>query len=147
MKRFWDKVDKSGDCWVWMASIDSSGYGHLGIDGKTARAHRVSWVLAHGPVPDGLYVLHRCDNRKCVNPEHLFLGTHSDNMRDMKVKGRQISRCGEAHPLAGMTDATAWLIKGLRRAGFSLQELSKRFEVSVPVISSIANGRTWRHVQ
>jgi hypothetical protein len=91
---FWAKVDKNGgvpahlpdlrECWLWTASLFVGGYGRFGAQ----RAHRVSWELHHGEVPEGLFVLHRCDNPRCVNPGHLFLGTQTDNMRDMWAKRR-----------------------------------------------------------
>lgn len=86
--RFWVKVEKTADCWLWCGAPGGEGYGCIRIAGHAVRAHRVAWELTNGPIPDGLWVLHRCDNRKCVNPAHLFLGTQSDNMRDMHNKGR-----------------------------------------------------------
>lgn len=97
-ERFWKKVDQNGPthpvlgtpCWVWTASRFVRGYGALKVDdGPKGYAHRISWELHFGPIPDGLWVLHRCDNPPCVNPAHLFLGTHLDNMADMDAKGRR----------------------------------------------------------
>lgn len=89
MERFWEKVDMSGDCWVWTGSCSPWGYGQIGVPpNQIARAHRVSWELHHGPIPHGLYVCHHCDNPRCVRPDHLFLGTPSDNTQDMLHKGR-----------------------------------------------------------
>ena len=99
-ERFWSKVDKSGDCWVWTAAVVGSrnpkfdhvgGYGVFGIGRKVYRAHRVSWEMAHGPIPDGMLVCHSCDNRGCVRPSHLFLGDQADNVRDMDSKGRRVN--------------------------------------------------------
>ena len=86
--RFWSKVDTSGDCWEWTGRMTAAdGYGGIKVLGEQA-AHRVSWVIHHGPVPDGLWVLHHCDNRKCVRPDHLYLGTVQDNNRDAVTRGR-----------------------------------------------------------
>ena len=86
--RFWDRVDKSGDCWPWIGSRQVNGYGHVRSQNRSLYAHRVAWTLANGPIPPGLWVLHRCDNPPCVNPSHLFLGTARDNTLDSIAKGR-----------------------------------------------------------
>lgn len=103
-ERFWPKVDKRGpdDCWEWTASRDTQGYGQIGYRReRPLKAHRVSWELANGPIPDGLCVCHRCDNPPCVNPAHLFLGSFGDNMRDMVSKGRhwlqKVTHCPHGH--------------------------------------------------
>ena len=88
MDRFFQKVNKTGFCWEWLAGKDKDGYGKIKIRGKTLQAHRVSWGIHNGPIPEGIGVLHRCDNPSCVNPLHLFLGTTLDNMRDRDAKGR-----------------------------------------------------------
>lgn len=92
-EKFWPKVEKAepDGCWEWKANRDRGGYGRMTVAGtprKIDSAHRVAWQLTNGPIPDGLWVLHRCDNRGCVNPAHLFLGTRTDNVRDMMAKGR-----------------------------------------------------------
>jgi len=95
--RFWSKIDK-GDgtgCWLWTAAKRSSGYGQFWLDGHQQSAHRASWQLHHGPIPEGMFVCHHCDVRPCVNPSHLFLGTLADNHADMCAKGRQAR--GEKH--------------------------------------------------
>lgn len=106
--RFWAKVEKSDGCWLWTASL-VEGYGRFYRFGSiNAKAHRFSFELAAGPIPDGMLVCHTCDNRKCVRPEHLFLGTPSDNMRDAVQKGRLVTPtagraphvfCRRGHPL------------------------------------------------
>ena len=87
-ERFWEKVDKSGECWKWTAATTKFGHGICFVKGEQVSAHRISYEWAYGPIPDGLSVLHHCDNPACINPEHLFLGTQTDNMRDMRDKGR-----------------------------------------------------------
>ena len=87
LKRFWQKIEKSTDCWEWTA-CKSHGYGQLHSNGKLIRAHRLSWIIHHEQIPSELLVLHKCDNPGCVNPSHLFLGTQSDNLRDASKKGR-----------------------------------------------------------
>ena len=99
--RFWSKVRKTSFCWIWTAGKFSQGYGGFKINGKTEKAHRISWTLTYGEIPDGLDVLHDCDNRPCVRPNHLFLGTHQDNMTDMVNKGR--SKKGESNGRAKLT--------------------------------------------
>ena len=86
-ERFWPRVRKGDGCWEWQGHRSSHGYGKIGCGGKDIGTHRVAWELAHGPIPAGMHVCHRCDNPPCVRPDHLFLGTHSDNMRDLAEKG------------------------------------------------------------
>ena len=89
-ERFWEKVQKTDGCWLWTGATIAAGYGELAVGQprKPLRAHRLSWEMHHGPIPEGLLVLHHCDVRNCVRPEHLFLGTHQDNMADAYAKGR-----------------------------------------------------------
>lgn len=90
LRRFWSNVDKSGDCWLWIASGARPGYGQFRFNGRNQGTHRVAWQLVNGPIPKGLCVCHRCDVKRCVNPDHLFLGTSADNNRDMAAKGRLV---------------------------------------------------------
>ena len=105
MQRFWDKVQKTETCWNWIAGDRGNGYGAFRFRKKVWDAHRVSWVLANGEIPDKLLVCHKCDNRRCVNPNHLFLGSFTDNLLDSFNKGRINFRKGKiftTHGTLGM---------------------------------------------
>lgn len=98
---FWGRVDTSGECWLWTGARLKTGYGVLKRGGRVLKASRVAWALVKGPIPDGLFVCHHCDNPPCVRPDHLFLGTHLDNMRDRDAKGRNVqtarTHCRRGH--------------------------------------------------
>lgn len=156
-ERFWPKVDRRGDdeCWEWRGSRGVSGYGCVELP-ETRRlvgAHRASWILHFGSIPDGLFVLHRCDNPPCVNPHHLFLGTHEDNMADASVKGRIVaSRArGERSGNARLTDAQVAEIRRrhlsgvhpARRTGNSTTELAREYGVTRQYIGQLVRG-VWR---
>ncbi|HUT15273.1 MAG TPA: HNH endonuclease signature motif containing protein [Anaerolineae bacterium] len=142
--RYWEKVDVRGkdECWEWVAGTNSRGYGQLQVDGKSAYAHRLAWELENGPIPEELCVLHRCDNRNCVNPAHLWLGTNADNSRDMVKKGRPARGAEHAH--AKLTRQEVQQIRHLYSTGEYLQrELGKRFGVSESHVSGIVNRKYW----
>ena len=146
---FWSKVDQSGGpdaCWPWMRFKTSLGYGRAGWDGKVHAAHRVAFLLANGRWSDG-DTLHRCDNRICCNPAHLFEGTHADNMADMKAKGRRKNiNTGEKNGRAKLTNEDAREIKRLLAAGMSQWEIANQFGVGQTQISKIELGKAWRDV-
>jgi hypothetical protein len=143
-ERFWEKVRKGKRCWVWTAYRNNCGYGLIGGGRRGAgmlRASRVSWVLAHGDIPKGLWVLHRCCNPPCVRPSHLYLGTHKDNCRDMVRDGHSLK--GERNPFAKLSPRTVVLI---RRATGENAEIGRRYGVTGPTVSEIKTGKIWRHV-
>lgn len=147
MKRFWDKVDKTGDCWEWKAALNEHGYGMIGMNGGMRRAHRLSWEFRYGKIPDGLFVLHKCDNPKCVNPDHLFLGNQTDNMHDCSLKGRtkNTPQLGEKNVFAVLDRFKVLEIRALD--GIMLQkDIAKTYNVKDSAISKIILRRTWRHI-
>lgn len=155
LDRFWEKVNKTDGCWLWTASLDSSGYGHIAEGRKLRLAHRLSWEIHFGPIPNGLLVCHECDVRSCVNPGHLFLGTNTDNMRDMSAKGRshaprksmQPARQGESNGRAKLNGAQVRELRRLYASGdYTLTQLSVPFGVSFSTVHRAISGRGWRCV-
>ena len=154
--RFLAKVKKEDcGCWSWTGFVGTSGYGEMGINGKKVRAHRVAYELYVGPIeelPDADYrgtcVMHKCDNRTCVNPDHLVLGTHADNMADKMVKGRFVSRplLGEKHQNAKLKADDIYLIRSLNYVGAGLQQIAELFGVSRGTVHKVLIGNTWAHV-
>jgi hypothetical protein len=150
--RFWEKVEILGndDCWLWKAGINRKykGYGRFWINGSHVVAHRVSWIFTYGPIENGLECLHKCDNPRCVNPNHLFLGTHMDNMVDMVNKKRYVSYPGERCGKAKLKTEDVRNIRITYCAGnVSTYELARKFHVSQHTISSILHRQTWRHLE
>ena len=141
MKRFWDKVDKSGDCWIWTAATGRGGYGVFSVDGRAVRAHRAAYVLHKGDIPNDMHVLHICDNPACVRIDHLFLGTHSDNMADKAAKGRQSK--GSDNGNASLTEED---VRWIRQLGASQSRIAKCFGTTQQAISLIKSRKLWRHV-
>lgn len=133
-----------GGCHEWTGNLSRYGYGRFGINYKVLAAHRVSYEIHNGYLPDNLHVCHSCDNRRCVNPEHLFLGDDFDNMRDAAKKGR-MSR-GESRPLSKFSDADIPEIRRRAMSGETHASLAKEFGASQPTISKIVTGKTYKHI-
>lgn len=161
--RFWEKVNKTDGCWLWIGSTTTHGYGVIGTGtGKAAEyAHRLSYEWAHGPIPDGLFVCHRCDTPSCVNPQHLFLGTQSDNMRDAAKKGRTAAGArsgahthpesvvrGEQLPQSKLTEHDVRAIRSRYTIeAISQRALARQYGVSHMIIRRILAGELWKHVR
>lgn len=135
--------EPTSGCWLWTGALNTQGYGMIGVGKKQPLAHRVSWQLFKGQIPDRLCVLHRCDNPVCVNPEHLFLGTKKDNAVDMFVKGRAPDRRGSKHHNSKLTDAD---IVRIRTSKLSGAEMARELGVRSATVSGIRLGKSWKHV-
>lgn len=141
-------IDDAG-CWNWTGSKFWDGYGQFGIGGKIKRAHRVSYEIHTGPITDGLHVCHRCDNRACVNPSHLFLATNAENTADKMAKGRygkgQGGR-GTGHHRAKLTDADIYAIWKVPNTPGSTMRLAKQYGISHTQMYKIRNKQSWTHL-
>lgn len=182
--RLWRKVNKDGpipthcphlgNCWEWTGNKGGSGYGMIWFEGRSRPSHRICWQLIYGPIPEGLIICHHCDNRLCVRPDHLFIGTIADNNADMMEKGRyarglqsgahthpeRVARGlragvhtkpetrarGERHGRSKFTEAIVIEIRRLYAGGESQRSISNRLGVSQPAISTIVRGIHWTHV-
>jgi hypothetical protein len=137
------RIDANG-CWIWTATCDRCGYGAFSHNGVAAKAHRVSWRIHNGDIPSGMCVLHTCDVRNCVNPDHLFLGTQTDNMHDMANKNR--SPVGIAHYKTKFDESAVRTIRARWAAGERQVDLAAEFNVNQSVISKVVRRRTWSHI-
>jgi len=145
--RLWGRCDKSGECWLYLGTKGGGGYGHISQNGRQRLAHRVSYELAYGPIPEGMDVLHRCDTPACVRPDHLFLGTHSDNIQDMLRKGRRRERRGEESNMAKLNaDAVLDIRATYGRNGVRLIDLAQKYNVHLSLISLVVRRKIWQHI-
>lgn len=147
--RFLKKIDKQiNGCWLWQATKTKLGYGQLVVDGIPTYAHRIAYELFVGPIPEGMCVLHRCDNPSCVSPTCLWLGTHQDNTRDMWRKNRHYDARGIKHGRAKLTEKEVVAIRGLYKYSprFTQVKLAALFGVSFSSIHQIIKRKIWKHV-
>lgn len=148
-KRFWKKVEKKDGCWGWNGSTTGWGYGKIWT-GETKRiigAHVASWILHRGPIPDGLWVLHECDNPPCSNPEHLFLGNVQTNTWDMIKKGRMRHLFGENIPQSKLTCRQVLRIRWMSENWLLTRtSIAKLFRINAATVSSIVRRRHWKHI-
>jgi HNH endonuclease len=161
-ERFWEKVARRGadDCWEWKATRSPANYGRFYINGRYEQASRVAWTLANGEIPSGLWVLHKCDNPPCVNPNHLFLGDRRDNMIDCSTKRRNGAHLyperyrgcaqktlGEQNGQSKLSANQVREIRRMRREeGLLHREIAAKFGVTGTTVAGILSGKYWRHV-
>lgn len=135
------------ECWLWTGVPGRTGYAQTSIHRRSLSVHRLAYEVWVGPIPNGLFVLHRCDVRACCNPKHLFLGTHEDNMEDMVSKGRAASNHGEIHASAKLTDKMVLEIRRRGRCGERHSALAEEYMVCRQHISRLVAGQRWKHVE
>lgn len=144
LERFEEKYmpEPNTGCWIWTAALGNHRYGQIGVGSVFKKASRVSYELFKGPIPHGMIVCHTCDNTFCVNPDHLFIGTHLQNSLDMKMKGRQ--RKGEQQYCSKLTNVA---VMDIRTSQLSTIQLSKKYDVSFSTIWDVRKGKSWKHVK
>lgn len=145
-QRFWNRIDKTDNCWKWNGCKNHCGYGTIRVMTKTVLAPRLSWVIHFGEIPIGLHVLHKCDNPECTRPDHLWLGTMKDNCIDRSKKGRSGDRIGEKHGRAKLNDSKVREIRLRNKNNESITSLAKEFGVSDAAVWFVVNRMTWKHV-
>lgn len=147
-ERFWSRVQKTDSCWLWLGGRNNKGYGFLGVRGRNTLAHRFSYEIHHGPIPDGLLVCHTCDVPACVRPDHLWLGTVKQNADDMvrKGRGRNYRAEGVDNPRAKLTEQSVRDMRLLYSHGHSLTALATLFNVTRHMVWLIVTRRSWQHI-
>ena len=157
VERFWTKVspEPNTGCWLWTGRCRDDGYGIFPFKSRVdqARAHRIAWELTNGPIPEGLFVCHRCDNPPCCNPDHLFLGTAADNNQDAAAKGRNARHTrpwttarGERNGNSKLSPAVVAEIRAMVNGGADTESTGRRFSVNRATINRIVSRKTWGHV-
>ena len=150
-ERFFDKVNQTAGCWLWIGCKNTDGYRQLALSrgyGKTERAHRISWIIHKGPIPKGMHVLHDCDNTSCVNPKHLHLGTHQDNMAEMYARRppKTAPQDGERNNASKLTARQVLKIRRFASDGAQQKDIAKEFGISKANVCLIVSGKRWAHL-
>ena len=156
INRFWAKVDKNGitmshmdtPCWNWTACKTDKGYGLFWLDGRSVKAHRMSWIITNGTIPQhdsshGWCVIHNCDNPSCVRPNHIRLGTNQDNMDDKMERGRNADTAGEKHWRSQLTNVE---VIRIRQSPLPRKVLASHYSVNCATITKIINRQSWQHI-
>lgn len=152
VERFFDKVEKTDTCWIWKGNKFHFGHGQFSIgsrwdnSNKSIPAHRFSWEIHNGKIPDKFCVLHKCDNPPCVNPDHLFLGTRFDNNKDMVKKGRAFHTNGTINGMHKLSDSNVINIRNLFKNGLNQREISRKFNISYGNVHCIVRRKSWKHI-
>jgi hypothetical protein len=139
--RIWNKIDKSGDCWNWTAALHGKGYGAVQFEGRIQNAHRVIWKLVNGPIPSGYEICHKCDNPRCCRPDHLFLGTSSENKADCIAKGRHAR--GERN---GRSVLSQLIVSSIIADSRSQQDIAASFGINQSTVSRLKTRKRWKHL-
>lgn len=157
IERLMSKINVTNGCWEWKGSLSDKDYGRMRINGKKFLAHRVSYMLFKGKIPDGLFILHECDNHRCVNPKHLHLGTAKENLHEAIQRGRALignlnpmmmyPKRGETNNNVKLTEVQVKEIIQLVNNGVNHKEIAAKFGVSSGNISSIKNNKSWKHLK
>ena len=151
-ERFWKYVEKTVTCWNWIGSKVFYGYGQININGKPKRANRYSWEIHRGEIPKGINVCHKCDNPSCVNPDHLFLGSQKENMKDMYLKGRENPPKGMRVYASKLNEESVIDIKnnyiiGSKDEKTNSSYFAKKYNVHRSTINCVGNGKYWNHIK
>ena len=149
-ERFFRQIEKSNNCWMWTGRAIGKGYGSIGLGGKGAKqilAHRLSYQIHKGPIPDGMVVMHKCDNPRCVNPDHLDAGTQSQNIKDAFTRMRKVLPTKKVRgEECGASKLTNEIVLSIRSSGLSLSTLAELYKVSKSTIERVRYRKTWRHI-
>ena len=151
LKNFLNKalISRPDSCWLWQGMKNQGGYGVVRIDGDQGLAHRAAWRIHHGrDIPSGKSICHTCDNPSCVNPKHLFIGEHADNMKDMAKKGRRAGiGVGSCNGNSKLNESQVKEIKSKLAKGARRKALSEEYNICLSMIDRIIDGKAWKHVQ